>query len=171
MTYEESASQLYQDLIEALAQPKVRDTYRDFNRVLRIAADQKTAFDALQLVSLFAKIDYLTKQYGMDRRLTRMINDTRVRLRRLLTYEDSELEDCKLYDLKAISFFIGAIYGEQPPLELSLLFPSEERRAEEGSLVADYFRLIVTRWDDTFVWGHTEEGGREVREVLKGSKD
>ena len=169
MTYEESASQLYKDLTEALAQPKVRDTYRDFNRVLRIAADQKTAFDALQLVSLFAKIDYLTKQYGMDRRLTRMINDTRVRLRKLLSYEDNELEACKLYDLKAICLFIGAIYGEQPPLELTLLFPSDERRAEEGSLVADYFRLIVTRWDDTFVWGHTEEGLGEVREGLKGS--
>ena len=165
MTYEESASQLYQDLIDALAQPKVRDTYRDYNRVLRIAADQKTAFDALQLTSLFAKIDYLTKQYGMDRQLTRMINDTRVRLRKLLNYEDSELEDCKLYDLKAICLFIGAVYGEQPPMKLSLLFPSDERQAKEGSFVADYFRLIVTRWDDTFVYGHTEEGEEEVEEV------
>ena len=170
MTYEESASQLYQDLTEALALPNVRDTYREFGRVLRVAADQKTTSDALYFGSLFAKIDYLSKQYQMDQHLVQMINDTRVRLRRLLSYEDQELIECKNYDLKAICLFIGAVYQEQPPSALSSLFPSDERRAESGSVVADYFRLYVTRWDDTFVYGHTEEGFREGREDKRGSK-
>ena len=173
MTYEESASQLYQDLVEALAQPKVRDTYRDFNRVLRIAADQKTAFDDLHLGSLFAKIDYLSKQYQLKRHLVKMINDTRVRLRKLMAFEDHELIACKLYDLKAICLFIEAIYGEQPPMDLALLFPSDERQVEQGSLVSDYFRLYVTRWDDTFVYGHTEEGveGFEKFEGFEGVEE
>lgn len=157
MTYEESASQLYQDLSDALALSKVRDTYRAYERVLRIAADQKTAFNALHLGSLYAKIDYLSKQYQLDRHLIRILNDTRVRLRKLLTYEDHELEDCKYYDLKAICLFIQAIYNEQPPMPLALHFPSDERRAIDSSIVADYFRLYITRWDNTFVYGHCED--------------
>ncbi len=157
MTYEESALQLFQDLTEALTLPHVRDTYREFARVLHIAADQKTAFNAFYLGSLFAKIDYLSKEYHFDRHLTRILNDTRVRLRKLLTYEDSELVDCKYYDLKSICLFIQTVYGEQPPMELALHFPTDERHAVDSSIVADYFRLYVTRWDDTFVYGHCEE--------------
>lgn len=157
MNYEEDAAQLYHDLEEALALNKVRDTYRAFARVVRIAADQKTAFDALHLGSLFAKIDYLSKEYHFDHRLTRIINDTRVRLRKLLTYEDHELVESKYYDLKAICLFVQAVYQEQPPAALSLLFPSDERHAVDGSVVADYFRLYVTRWDEVYVYGHCAE--------------
>lgn len=155
---ETPVGEMYQELRAALDLPSVRDTYRAFGRVLRLAADQKTAFSALHLGGLFAKLDYLAREYHLERHLVRMINDTRVRLRRALTLTDAELLSCRYYDLKAICLTLAAVYVQQPPVELCRLFPTDDRRPVlDSSVVADYLRLYVTRCDEVFVYGTCQE--------------
>lgn len=149
---------MYGELRAALDFPSVRDTYRVFGRVLRLAVDQKTSFSALHLGGLFAKLDYLSRECRFDRRLVRMINDTRIRLRRTLALTDDELLECRLYDLKAICLTLAVVYGTEPPVELSRLFPTDEgRHTRDDSVVADYLRLYVSRADDFYVYGTCKE--------------
>jgi len=157
-TYTTEAPVLYDELFQALSLPTVRATYHEFGRILRLVADQQTSFTALHLNSLYAKVDYLAREKQISGSLMHSVHDARVRLRRLLALTDAELQDCRLYDFRAIALFIAVLYGEPVPIHLSVLFPAEgQRRAVDSSVVADYFRLYVSRWDDTYLYGHCEE--------------
>ena len=135
----------------------MREAYRLYSRVLNVAADQKTRFASLHLGSLFARVDYLSRQYHLDRQLTRRVNDTRVRLRRVLAIDDATLTDCRLYDLRAICEFIAAIYEAEVPADLRSLFPADQRPATDSSVVADSIRLYVRRCDDVYLYGTCAE--------------
>lgn len=148
---------MYAELLASATMPQVRDAYRTYSRVLRVATDQKTDFETLHLGSLYAKIDYLTREYRLDRATVRMVNDTRVRLRRLITLTDEELEQSRMYDLKSIGLLISALYGESVPGELLRLFPADSRPAKRGDVVADSLRLYVTRADQAYLYGTCEE--------------
>lgn len=160
---------MYGELRASLALMSVRDAYRTYSRVLRLATDQKTDFDTLHLGSLFAKVDYLTREYHLDRRIAHCVNDTRVRLRRLMAFTDDELEDCRRYDLRSICLLISVLYAEPVPGDLQQLFPADERRVAESEVVSDYFRLYVSRWDESHVYGTCEElpDDEEVSVCLK----
>ena len=152
-----SAQAMYDELTASVSLPSVRDAYRVYSRILRVAADQKTSFEALHLGSLYAKIDYLSRECHLAHAVVHRVNDTRVRLRRQLALTDDELSACRLYDLRAICMFIAAVYGEQVPVGLQALFPADERRAVDVSIVADCFRLCIVHFDDTFLYGTCEE--------------
>lgn len=151
------ASTFYHDLLEAIGREQIRDTYQEFGRMLRLLADQQTAFSGLHLGSLFAKVDYLCREHQLPASLTHSINDTRVRVRRMMALTDGELQDCRLYDLRALSLFVQALLGEPVPHELLRLFPEGRRKAVDSSVVAKYFRLYVTRHDDRYLYGRAEE--------------
>lgn len=148
---------MYAELHASMSMLNVRDAYRTYSRVLRVATDQKTEFETLHLGSLYAKIDYLTREYRLDRNLVRIINDTRVRLRRLITLTDEELEQCRLYDLKSIGLFISVLYGESVPGELLRVFPADSRHEAHGDVVAENMRLYVKRADQAYLYGTCEE--------------
>ena len=152
-----SASELYDELRTSLEMSDVRSVYRIYSRVLRLVTDQKTDFDTLHLGSLYAKLDYLIREYRLDRSLAREINDTRVRLRKLLALTDEELSLSRNYDLKAICQLIAALYGAAVPAGFLPLFPNDSRRAHDSSVVAEYMRLYVSRCDGAFLYGTCEE--------------
>lgn len=151
------AATLYADLEKAAQLQDIRATYREYGRVLRLVADQQTSFQALHLGSLYAKVDYLCREHDVERWLAHMVNDARVRLRRLIAQTDDELREASLYDLRAIALFIAKIYDEEVPRCLVQRFPEGRKRAPQASVVADYFRLYVTRWDDRHLYGHCAE--------------
>lgn len=152
-----SGSELLIQLEASLALEDIRQTYREYSRILRLAADQKSAFNALHLGSLFAKLDYLSREYKLEHSVVRGVNDTRVRLRRMMALEDAELLSAKYHDLKGIACFISAVYQVPVPLSIATLFPTQSAQGLQGTVVGDYFRLYVTRWDDFFVYGTCEE--------------
>lgn len=148
---------MYAEMRASLALPHVREAYRVYSRILRLATDQKTDFDTLHLGSLFAKLDYLSRQYHLTRDLVRNINDTRVRLRRLLALDDEELALSRLHDLKAICQLISVLYGEAVPTDLVRIFPADSRPVADKSVVADSMRLYVTRHEGSYLYGTCEE--------------
>lgn len=156
--YTVPASQLLSELYEALSLPNIRAVYHEFGRILRLVADQQTSFSALHLNSLYAKLDYLAREHQIDSSLMHGVHDARVRLRRLLTFTDAELQESRLFDFRAIALLISVLYQELVPQSLQELFPtSGQRRAIDSSIVADYFRLFVTRWDDNYLYGRCED--------------
>lgn len=157
MTITATAADLFNELRASLGLDKVREAYRVYSRVLRVATDQKTDFDTLHLGSLYAKLDYLIREYHIERSIAHSINDTRVRLRCLLRLTDEELGYSRLFDLKAICQLVSILYAEPLPGDLLRLFPAESCRATDTNVVADYFRLYVSRYDNVFVYGTCEE--------------
>lgn len=151
-----SEGSLYAPLRAALSLP-IRAAYREFSLTLRLAVDQKTQFNTLRLGGLYAKLDYLAREYQVARDISRSINDTRIRLRRIKELRDADLKDYLYQDLKAICRFLNAVYGEPIPEDLALLFPAEERRAYTGQLVSKSLRLYVTSWDENYLYGHSED--------------
>lgn len=150
-----TAASFYEALRNALPLSP-RAAYHEFSLALRLAVDQKTQFNTLRLGGLYAKIDYLCREYHVARDLVRSINDTRVRSKRVSEFSDEELESFRLQDLKAICRFINAIYGEPIPSNLVSLFPEQERRVSTGQLISDSLRIYVTSWDDNYFYGHCE---------------
>lgn len=163
-----TAATLLSDLQQALALPEIRATYRELGRILRLVADQQTSFAALHLNSLYAKVDYLAREHHIDAAVMHGVHDARVRLRRLLSYSDEELLECRLYDARSIALFISVLCQEPIPPALAAQFPAEGRRkAVDSSVVADYFRLYLTRWDEHYLYGRCEELP-DVEEVKVG---
>lgn len=148
---------MYDELRTSLALPLVREAYRVYSRVLRVAVDQKTDFDTLHLGSLYAKLDYLIREYRIAPAEAHRINDTRVRLRTLLRLTDDELELCRRVDLRAICQLIAVLYQEPIPADLLQLLPTEGRPARDTSVVADYMRLYVSRYDEVYLYGTCPE--------------
>lgn len=151
------AKDLYEELRATLALPSVREAYRVYSRVLRIAVDQKTDFDTLHLGSLYAKLDYLTREYHLASAEAHRIHDTRVRLRTLLRLTDEELELCRMVDLSAICQLIARLYEAPIPSDMVALLPTQQRPAKDSTVVAEYMRLYVSRYDDVFVYGTCPE--------------
>lgn len=166
--YMVTAATFMADLQQALALTDIRATYRELGRILRLVADQQTSFAALHLNSLYAKVDYLAREHHIDAVLMHGVHDARVRVRRLLSYSDEELLECRLYDCRSIAHFVSILYQEPIPPALAALFPAEGRRkAVDSDIVADYFRLYLTRWDDQYLYGRCEELP-DVEEVKVG---
>jgi len=153
----ETPSALFQQLQEAVRLSDVRNTYREFSRILRLAVNQKTQFNDLHLGSLYAKLDYLSREYQLNGKLMHDINDTRVRLRHLLRLSDAELSRALTTDLRAITLFIQAVYGEAAPSALVVLFPTESFTETKAEVVdIEYFRFYVSHFDNVYLYGHTD---------------
>lgn len=166
--YTVTAATLLSDLQQAMTLTDVRATYRELGRILRLVADQQTEFAALHLNSLYAKVDYLAREHHIDAALMHGVHDARVRIRRLLTYSNDELQECRLYDCRSIALFVSVLHQEPiPPALAAQLPPDGRRRAVDSSVVADYFRLYLTRWDDQYLYGRCEELP-DVEEVKVG---
>lgn len=156
----EEASDLYATLRQhsAIAEPK--RFYRALGQTLRLAAEQKTAFVQLTLGGLFAKIDYLCKEYNVPWHLRGAINDARGRI---MQRSGGATTDFMRHDLRAVCRFVEAVYGVPVPQDLQALFPREEdetpaqRPAGARVELPFYLRVTVTAWDATGISATTEQ--------------
>ena len=63
-----------------------------------------------------------------------------------------------LYDVRAVSLFISAVFHEDVPGSLRRLLPSTPRKREKGlSINKRYVRCIVQHHDDNTIWADTGE--------------
>ena len=155
----EGATDFYAQLEHALAfVPDYRKVYSLFNQVFQHCVDQTTADVHLNLVGTFAKTDYLLKEYKAARNIVRSTNNTRSRLRKRAELTDDDLMQSCYYDLRNICHFIALLYqNANIPGSLAQYFPEDEGNAATSTLVGDCMRVIVERWDDTFVYGQAED--------------
>ncbi len=148
-----------------------RRAYQQLNRIFIISLDQKTNLAGIRFGGPFAKVDYLLKEYKAPRYLRATINDARVRFRKMRGLDQQTLVDNFWYDFKAVSQFVGLVFQVPVPAVLEVRFP-QGRTIQRGKLAAECLRIIVNRWDDTFIYAEAdEEGTEEVKVFYAGPSD
>ena len=162
----ESADDFFAALMAAMRLvPDYVRVYGTFDRVFRQCIDQSTESVGACLCGAFAKTDYLLKEHGADAMLAREVNGTRARLRKRGGMTREELGIYCAKDLRSLCRFIAIIYGADIPPQLVAMFPEERMAERHRELVGDSVRMIVTRLDGDYVYGHAEDwhDGENVR--------
>jgi len=162
-TYEpEASTNFFHEIEVALAQrPNYRKVYNGLNLVFKKCLSQKTNGKRINFGGDFAKTDYLLKEYNASKRLIKMTNDTRVRLRKRHEMTDANLEKFCLFDMKNLCQFIAFVYQTVIPSQLINLFPTEKVPSYAPVLVGECLRGIVESWDNEYVYVRAEESDDE----------
>ena len=163
----ESAADFYADILTILSKrTKDADRYLLLNRLFLHLLEEHTAHLPVHLVGPFAKTDYLLKEHKASKRLSRMVNDLRVRLIRLKNGEltPEEQQHMLADDAQALSLFVKLLYGIPVPDSLVAFFPAKRQRRTGKTLLVECVRMIVDRWDNDYLTGRLESDGvEEVR--------
>lgn len=154
---QESALSFFDELASLNPEQDIKSSYQELRRVFRAAVDQKTTFNTLKLNGLYAKIDYLSREYHIEKSVFKAANNTRDRLKKLSTFSDKELQRCFPIDLKAVCDFIRAVYDEPIPEDLETKLPQEIPVETRSTVEAPVYRIIVSKWDDKFIYGSCED--------------
>lgn len=154
---QESALSFFDELASLNPEQDIKSSYQELRRVFRAAVDQKTTFNTLKLNGLYAKIDYLSREYHIEKSVFKAANNTRDRLKKLSTFSDKELQRCFPIDLKAVCDFIRAVYDEPIPEDLETKLPQEIPAETRSTVEAPVYRIIVSKWDDKFIYGTSED--------------
>ena len=164
----DSATDFFNELSEAVACDDVRTAYNDFHRTFTRFINQQTSFTSIELVGTFAKTDYLLKEHDAPYELVRAVNDTRVRLRKFKEgrLSSNDLSKYVKHDYQTICLLIANTLNVPPPDNCRKLFPVGMLESGNRTLLDkndEYKRMIVSRWDDTFVYGVLDsESAEEV---------
>ena len=162
-TYDPEVSTNFFDELETAVgyRPHYRRVYQAMNHTFQKFISLKTSLTRLNLGGPFAKTDYLLKEYKAPRRLFKTTNDTRTRLRRQAELSEVELERYCMTDLRNLCQFFALVCDCPVPSSLVRLFPTEKVPAFAPRLVGKCMRVIVERWDDTFVYVQAEAAASE----------
>ena len=146
-------------------QPSIEHIYHTLEQVLRLAVDRKLSHNKIHFAGMFAKIDYLVKEFRITSQLAIDINGTRNRIRNVASTAPDELRKACRYDLKAICEFVHELYPDTAiPAFLVKFFP-EDRLTTVPSrrLMGNRLRISVTTYDDKFIYGTAEESGEQIK--------
>ena len=164
------AKELY-DICERLAsgEPSA-ETRRQLHELLSLTAAKGCSGERGAFGNLFSQIDFLCRRIGISQAERQEIQTAR---RNCSRHVDSgsaaflsvtgDLQSPPpndwLYDVRAVSFFISAVFHEDVPGSLRRLLPSTPRQREKGlSINKRYVRCIVQHHDDSTIWADTGEG-------------
>ncbi|MBQ9094579.1 MAG: AAA family ATPase [Prevotella sp.] len=174
----EVASTLFRELGDAVAgRTDMHGVYKALEHIFQRCLFMKTGTARLNLGGTFAKTDYLLKEYRAPKSLVTAVNDTRVRLRKAAgqaahseTVDGLRLEDHYMHDFRNLCEFISFIYKTPVPGQLAAMFPESRREEQSLSLIGEYARVIVERWDDRFIYCQHESSieGETVRVAYSG---
>ncbi len=158
-TYEpEAPSNFFEELERAANHaPDYRRVYNAYDQTFQKCLNQRTSQTRLNLGGAFAKTDYLLKENGAPNALRRAINNTRVRLRKRHELTEQELEQEYLHDLRNLCRFVAFVYDTAIPASLAERFPTEQENTSPSQLMGECLRVIVERWNDTFIYVQTEQ--------------
>lgn len=141
--------------------PDYQRVYRHYERVFHSLLNQNTELRGVMMQGALAKTDYLLKENGADIELIRAVNDLRVRIDRRAHGGMAEevLEQCYFADMKALCHFVSLIYKVSIPAELAVMYSGKEAPHKERVLPKkDYIRVMVSGWDDTHIYGTSDDG-------------
>ena len=166
----QTAEDLFAELQDSYRQlPDYAQAYRWLNRVFQQCLNETTRFEGIRFSGPFAKTDFLLKENHAPRGLQRSVNQARVRLREWRQREPAELEANYLYDLKAVSQFVGLVFRLPVPGVLQAVFPAD-RLSQRGALKGESLRIIVNHWDDTYIYAQADAEGLDDVTVFYGGK-
>ena len=155
--------------LQVIAQwlPDTRAAYRHLNRLFLRCIDQKTNLPGIRFGGPFAKTDYLLKEHQAPRRLRAAVNEARVRFRQLATLDQKALSATFWLDWAAIAQFVSLLFGQPVPKEIERRFPKDRER-HHARLTTECLRVIVNRWDDTYLYAEADDTGVEEVKVFYG---
>lgn len=148
-----------------IGEKDIRHVYSLLNIAMHRAVDQRVAGSRIHFGGLFAKTDYLVKEYHVDSSLAHALSNVRVRLKTLTTTDDATLQEYWKTDLEALARFICIIYDEPLPQDLLTATGAGTGNIKglnataKKSTKAPYLRMVVERWDEHNIYGQTEELG------------
>lgn len=135
--------------------PDYRKAYRKLGRTFRLCLDMKTDLAGIRFSGPFAQTDFLLKEYKAERPLRAAVNGARVRIRRQDMLTDEETADNFMHDFEAVCRFVGLVFRVPVPGHLEARFP-EARHYDKELPAAEYLRVVVNRWDDTFIYANAD---------------
>jgi hypothetical protein len=143
--------------------PDIADSYATLNRIFLQFLNEKTQDNRILLSGTFSKMDYLLKEHDAPQELKRSVNNLRIRLRRIERISEDVLSLHIQEDITALRDFIALIDTDSVENEeLSTLHSlwiggakttAPQKRTSTGELIGEYCRMIVERYDDTFIYG------------------
>lgn len=158
--------EFYDMLLEAAGSAgdgDVRRCYHLLNIVLHRVVDNRLAGSTIHFGGLFAKIDYLAKEHKIQSSLSKALSDVRHRLRNIASADDGLLRWAWQQDVEAVAKFICAISKDADiPNRLVAVFPLEHKSFTRSKLIGECMRMVVEEWDDTYIYGQTDELGDTV---------
>lgn len=139
-----------------------RKAYEEMYRLFNTILNEQTRQSGLCFSGPFPKMDYLCKELHYDDEAYRRVNAFRACCHRLSAKTEEELESYFRYDLKVLAEFVRDLYREPVPPALACLLPDTYRYRPRAKNADTYFRMVVERWDDQFVYGKAADGEDEV---------
>lgn len=181
--YYTSADSLYQDLCRICSgKVGIKDKYATLRSVFRIAVEQKLVDNRLTFTGLFAKVDYLIKEYSISFETGQLINTARKILfptpKDKTPFSAVNMHESFPHDLKAVCLLVSALYDNAGiPLDLRKLFPAIDRKQAWGMFDRRLQRVIVDEWDDNIIYAHADNTdgklticyGKENKYLLQGN--
>ena len=161
-----NAKELY-DICLTLAQAEpTDDALRQLHEVIKLSAAEGCRTQGGTFGNLFSQVDFVCKKYGLKPSQKQAIQTAR-RHSSLNTLPSSlfplpsslpTLQDW-LYDLRAVTMLISAVFQDDVPGNLLSLLPVNLAPTPEGLKVNQrYVRCIVRSFDETTINADTEDG-------------
>jgi hypothetical protein len=148
-------------------------SYTTLRRLFFLVLNERTENVGYSFSGPFAKMDFLVKKHKMARRLYYGMNRLRGRLASLSSFSERELSASLLEDVRLFSEFTSCAYQVAVPNELQILLPSsvDDFSRPEDLPVADVMRVVVNRWDESFIYANTSGEWSEEVKVCYGYKN
>lgn len=159
---EDAPSDFYGELLAAAqrAGADVMGAYATLAAVFRRAVDQRLMHSTIAFAGMFAKVDYLVKECGVEPPLAYRINATRIRLRHLQEQDGGSLPRLFPYDLKHVCLFVSRVYGGAAiPPGLAAMLPASDLSADGGEVLGECVRVVAESCEGTVVTATGEHGG------------
>ena len=150
-----TAKELY-DIIQELAggEPSVQNL-RQMHELIALASAEGSRSQGGTFGNLFSQVDFVCQHLGVKASQKRAIQTARRHAngRATLTHEEW------LYDLRAVTMLISAVFHEDVPGELLRLLPVNLAPTEKGLTINKrYVRCIVRSFDETTIKADTSDG-------------
>ncbi len=166
----ETAPDLYEQLQEIYRlKEEIRKAYLSLNRLFQKCLFQNTHITGVRFSGSFSKTDYLLKENNAPLALQRSVNAARIHLRRQNSLSVEDLTTYFDYDFKAVCQLVALVYHAPVPATLEVLFPEDD--AERPSdLKAQSLRVIVSHWDDVYLYAHADQAYTDEVKIHYGGK-
>lgn len=131
-----------------------------FYRVVEIGISQSR----LTFRGLFAKVDYIIKEYNISREVAQQVQATRKSVESTGDKTDAELATSFYHDVKAVSLLLSSLPGQPPiPASLKSFLPEETIISHWASVDLHLVRCLVDEWDDQFIYATEEAESSSIK--------
>ncbi|MBP5257826.1 MAG: AAA family ATPase [Prevotella sp.] len=169
------ADGLFDELREAISlAPDYVMVYREYGRVFQECLNRRLMDVPLVFAGTFSKTDYLLKECKAPAVTIAHTNELRVRLRQRNSLSEDILKDCWQIDLRYLCEFISLVFSVKTPSDLCVNVNGNVNGNGDifkGKVINDYVRVIVTEWDDTFVYGKASNSIADETQKICYAKD